>query len=71
MLCSGLEEFEEKIDRIADGKDTSDDSWISRIYNQFVGEYGEVSLLQSFLQKSLPVSLFDCMSFLARELWFQ
>jgi hypothetical protein len=42
MLCSGLEEFEEKIDRIADGKDTSDDSWISRIYNQFVGEYGEV-----------------------------
>jgi hypothetical protein len=37
-----LEEFEEKIDRIADGKDTGDDSWISRIYNQFVGEYGEV-----------------------------
>jgi len=34
-----LEEFEEKIDRIADGKD-EDDSWISRIYNQFAGQYG-------------------------------
>lgn len=42
LTWNGLEEFEEKIDRIADGQDTTDDSWISRIYNQFVGEYGEV-----------------------------
>ena len=30
-----MEEFEEKIDRIADGEDSSNDSWISKIYNQF------------------------------------
>lgn len=41
-ILLGLEEFEEKIDRIADGKDTEDDSWISRIYNEFVGQYGDV-----------------------------
>ena len=31
----GLEEFEEKVDRIAEGEDEDDDSWISKIYNQF------------------------------------
>ena len=31
----GLEEFEEKVDRIAEGEDDGDDSWISKIYNQF------------------------------------
>jgi len=35
LLWQGLEEFEEKIDRIADGEDSSNDSWISKIYNQF------------------------------------
>ena len=30
-----MEEFEEKIDRIADGQDEGEDNWISRIYNQF------------------------------------
>ena len=31
---SGLEEFEEKVDKIAEGQDTRD-SWISQIFNQF------------------------------------
>lgn len=31
----GLEEFEEKIDKIAEGQDHGEDNWISRIYNQF------------------------------------
>merc|ERR1712128_281539 len=31
----GLEEFEEKIDKIAEGQDGGDDNWISKIYNQF------------------------------------
>ena len=30
----GLEEFEEKVDKIAEGQDTGD-SWISQIFNQF------------------------------------
>ena len=35
MLCclKGLEEFENKIDKIASGHD--DDSWIGQLYNQF------------------------------------
>ena len=35
MLTSGLEEFEEKIDKIAEGEDDGESSWISKIYNQF------------------------------------
>ena len=31
----GLEEFEEKIDKIAEGEDDGENSWISKIYNQF------------------------------------
>ena len=31
----GLEEFEEKVDRIAEGEDDGENSWISKIYNQF------------------------------------
>ena len=31
----GLEEFEEKIDKIAEGEDDGESSWISKIYNQF------------------------------------
>ena len=31
----GLEEFEEKVDRIAEGEDDGESSWISKIYNQF------------------------------------
>ena len=31
----GLEEFEEKIDKIAEGQAGGDDNWISKIYNQF------------------------------------
>ena len=30
-----MEEFEEKIDKIAEGQDSGDDNWISKIYNQF------------------------------------
>ena len=33
-IIVGLEEFEEKVDKIADGKISGDD-WISKIYNQF------------------------------------
>ena len=32
---TGLEEFEEKIDKIAEGEDDGENSWISKIYNQF------------------------------------
>lgn len=35
LFWSGLEEFEEKIDKIAEGQDGGDDNWISKIYNQF------------------------------------
>merc|ERR1711923_443367 len=35
VLWQGLEEFEEKIDKIAEGQDGDDDSWISKIYKQF------------------------------------
>merc|ERR1711863_254607 len=35
LLWSGLEEFEEKIDKIAEGEDDGENSWISKIYNQF------------------------------------
>lgn len=35
VLWHGLEEFEEKIDKIAEGQDGGDDNWISKIYNQF------------------------------------
>jgi len=35
ILILGLEEFEEKIDKIAEGQDGGDDNWISKIYNQF------------------------------------
>ena len=34
FIIVGLEEFEEKVDKIADGKISGDD-WISKIYNQF------------------------------------
>merc|ERR1719411_2517375 len=34
ILNLGLEEFEEKVDKIAEGQDTGD-SWISQIFNQF------------------------------------
>jgi len=35
VLWQGLEEFEEKIDKIAEGQDGGEDNWISKIYNQF------------------------------------
>jgi len=35
VLWHGLEEFEEKIDKIAEGQDSGEENWISRIYNQF------------------------------------
>jgi len=35
LFWSGLEEFEEKIDKIAEGEDDDESSWISKIYNQF------------------------------------
>lgn len=36
LLWQGLEEFEEKVDRIAEGEDDGDEnSWINRIYNHF------------------------------------
>ena len=33
MVSSGLDEFEEKIDKLADGKADSD--WISQLYSKF------------------------------------
>lgn len=44
ILCfcvAGLEEFEEKIDKIAEGENTGEDSWITKIYNKFSG-YNDV-----------------------------
>ena len=40
FLCSftGLEEFEDKVDKIASGQD--DDSWIGQIYNTFSSNFG-------------------------------
>jgi len=35
LVAIGLEEFEEKIDKIAEGEDDGENSWISKIYNQF------------------------------------
>jgi len=35
VILHGLEEFEEKIDKIAEGQDGGEDNWISKIYNQF------------------------------------
>merc|ERR1712222_243647 len=35
ILWAGLEEFEEKVDWIAEGEDDGENSWISKIYNQF------------------------------------
>jgi hypothetical protein len=32
---SGLEEFEEKVDQIAEGEDDGENSWIKKIYDQF------------------------------------
>ena len=42
---AGLEEFEEKIDRIAESKGEvgDQDSWIAKIYKQFAGDYADVS----------------------------
>ena len=46
LFALGLEEFEEKIDRIAETNGEDDpNSWISNIFNQFAGQYGEVSFL--------------------------
>ena len=35
MYKKGDAEFEEKVDRIAEGEDDGENSWISKIYNQF------------------------------------
>merc|ERR1712127_1049288 len=35
LLWHGLEEFEEKIDKIAEGQEDDENSWISKIYHQF------------------------------------
>ena len=35
---TGLEEFEDKVDKIASGQD--DDSWIGQIYNTFSSNFG-------------------------------
>jgi len=41
FLCTGLEEFEEKIDRISENKGTKD-SWLTKIFNQFSQKYEKV-----------------------------
>lgn len=38
MNISGLEEFEDKVDKIANGQE--DDSWIGQLYNQFSSSFG-------------------------------
>merc|ERR1712127_703717 len=35
LFWQGLEEFEEKIDKIAEGQEDDENSWISKIYHQF------------------------------------
>jgi len=42
FFFNGLEEFEEKIDRIAEGQGQDENNWIANLYNTFVGEYGQV-----------------------------
>merc|ERR1719507_1265090 len=37
-IIQGLEEFEDKVDKIASGQD--DDSWIGQIYNTFSSNFG-------------------------------
>lgn len=37
-MFAGLEEFEDKVDKIANGQD--DDSWIGQIYNTFSNNFG-------------------------------
>ncbi len=37
-IISGLEEFEDKVDKIANGQD--DDSWIGQLYRQFSSSFG-------------------------------
>ena len=36
-MSLGIEEFEEKIDKIAEGDNNDEDDWITRIYNKFSG----------------------------------
>ena len=38
LFLAGLEEFEDKVDKIANGQD--DDSWIGQIYNTFSNNFG-------------------------------
>ena len=37
-MISGLEEFEDKVDKIASGQD--EESWIGQLYNQFSNNFG-------------------------------
>ena len=42
VLLSGLEDFENKIDKIASGVDQDEDSWLNQIYNKF-SEHGDIT----------------------------
>ena len=35
VTWKGLEEFEHKVDRIAQGEDSEDNTWLGKIYQQF------------------------------------
>ena len=60
---AGLEEFEEKIDRIAESKGEvgDQDSWIAKIYKQFAGDYADVSQHSTIFNHYffLSISLFS------------
>ena len=50
-----MEEFEEKIDAIAEGEDDGESSWISKIYNQFsFFNEGDNSLAESDMEGLEP-----------------
>ena len=50
-----MEEFEEKIDAIAEGEDDGESSWISKIYNQFsFFNDGDNSLAESDMEGLEP-----------------
>merc|ERR1719430_13653 len=59
LVHGGLEEFEEKIDKIADGEDDGENSWISKIYNHFSFFNGEDNSLSETDLDGLEPPLLD------------
>ena len=57
----GLEEFENKVDRIAKGENEEDDSWLGKIYQQFkhLMKDEDGSEPQSYNVEGLEPPMFD------------